>query len=843
MLSVVLLSLSAAFAIDDDGIMAIEDNTEELAIDDVDDDENLALDEDSSIVGDDETPVVTKDTFKNYFDENGELYNNVTAGELKFEGDISNVGVDTIKLNRTIKISGDAVLTNISIDVKAKDVVISGITLNQNKGSAAITVYNASDVVVENTKINFNANAGSNGFAINAELADNLKLLNNAIAYAGATTGWEVNNAIRVSSSNNVAVSGNKIKAKLVSAAVGWAEVPPSSGNWVSSPITEGIVIADSENVTFESNDLNVTYGNIVGEYDTIYSVDFKNTNNAIISNNNIFSTGNTYIYGIILTGDNFVISGNNITSVGDYYADGIDIEGPAFGVVEDNTIAVYANSSAYGIYSGMNGQNVVANYTNNKISGEAYNIFGMSVGDVETNIVKNTIDLNGNYTTGIAYRGGEASIKENHIVLMSSEKGNETISEAFGVESVGIKVIKGNVTVFNNTVATSGKGIHISGNQSNVDMEDNFINVVGNPDENAFAIYVNDAGVVDILGNTVDYQGTTKGAGINNAVFIYETDDVVIAKNKFDLDLVSSYVPWFEIPEGSGNWVSFPVSEGIVVEDSNNVLFDQNTVNVQFTDVVGGYDTIYSVDFKNSNNSVIVNNEISAIGNSYMYGLLVSGENFAIRSNTINSTGSYYANGIDIEGPATGIIDKNTIIAKADKTAYPIYAGMNGEPVSTNITENEIIGNAYLVYGIEVAGEEVTIENNNINVEGNYTTGIASKVDQLKVNNNNITSQASNEGNESSGDSMGAGTSGIKVVSGNATISNNNVQTTGDYALDLGKSNANVTDNYLAGKKGVGDNSVVNGNETTVSGSGPNLKTILSAVDLYTTYLSGEIY
>jgi len=383
MLSVVLLSLSAAFAIDDDGIMAIEDNTEELAIDDVDDDENLALDEDSSIVGDDETPVVTKDTFKNYFDENGELYNNVTAGELKFEGDISNVGVDTIKLNRTIKISGDAVLTNISIDVKAKDVVISGITLNQNKGSAAITVYNASDVVVENTKINFNANAGSNGFAINAELADNLKLLNNAIAYAGATTGWEVNNAIRVSSSNNVAVSGNKIKAKLVSAAVGWAEVPPSSGNWVSSPITEGIVIADSENVTFESNDLNVTYGNIVGEYDTIYSVDFKNTNNAIISNNNIFSTGNTYIYGIILTGDNFVISGNNITSVGDYYADGIDIEGPAFGVVEDNTIAVYANSSAYGIYSGMNGQNVVANYTNNKISGEAYNIFGMSVGDV----------------------------------------------------------------------------------------------------------------------------------------------------------------------------------------------------------------------------------------------------------------------------------------------------------------------------------------------------------------------------------------------------------------------------------------------------------------------------
>ena len=139
-----------------------------------------------------------------------EGYNN----ELKFEGEISDVGVDTIKLNRTIKISGDAILNNISIDVKAKDVVISGITINQNKGSAAITVFNASGVTVDNTKINFNANPGSNGFAINAELADNLKLLNNIIAYAGATTSWEVNNAIRVSSSNNVAVSGNKIKAK-----------------------------------------------------------------------------------------------------------------------------------------------------------------------------------------------------------------------------------------------------------------------------------------------------------------------------------------------------------------------------------------------------------------------------------------------------------------------------------------------------------------------------------------------------------------------------------------------------------------------------------------------------
>ena len=36
--------------------------------------------------------------------------------------------------------------------LKAKDVVISGITFNQTKGVAAINVYNASGVTIENTQ-------------------------------------------------------------------------------------------------------------------------------------------------------------------------------------------------------------------------------------------------------------------------------------------------------------------------------------------------------------------------------------------------------------------------------------------------------------------------------------------------------------------------------------------------------------------------------------------------------------------------------------------------------------------------------------------------------------------
>uniref|UniRef100_UPI0025DE39B3 hypothetical protein n=1 Tax=Methanobrevibacter sp. UBA188 TaxID=1915473 RepID=UPI0025DE39B3 len=310
MLSVVMLSLSAAFASDNATDVVAIDN--EIVID-----EPLAVDENSQAVSADEN-VVTKDNFNNYFDSTGSLLSNVTSDELVFSGDISNVGVDNIVLNRSIKISGnDAVLTNISIDVKSSDVVISGLTINQDKGVFGISVSNASDVLIQDSTINFNANAGINGYAINADFADNLKIMNNIINYAGATTGWEVNYAIRVTNSNNAIISGNKIKAKIVSADVGWAEVPPGSGNWVSSPISGTIVVRDSNGPVLDSNDINTTYSGVVTKYgyDTIYVVDFSGTSGSVIVNNNITSIGKDYIYGIIISDNDFTIRANNIKS------------------------------------------------------------------------------------------------------------------------------------------------------------------------------------------------------------------------------------------------------------------------------------------------------------------------------------------------------------------------------------------------------------------------------------------------------------------------------------------------------------------------------------------------
>ena len=261
--------------------------------------------------------------------------------------------------------------------------------------------------------------------------------------------------------------------------------------------------------------------------------------------------------------------------------------------------------SSAYAIYSGMNGANVSAKYANNKIDGNAYNVFGFSLGDVESNLAENEIQLTGNYTTGIAYRGSDIAIENNHIVLISSEVGNESIWEGFGVEAVGVKVIKGNASIFNNTIATGGKGISLTGDVADVNIENNFINVVAKEDKDAYAIYAENVPDLVIAMNDIDYQGTTNGTGINNAVYLYNVTDAFISDNKFDLELISAYVPWAEIPAGSGNWVSSPISEGIVIAESDNVTFDSNNVTVVLGGIVGSYDTIYSVDVRNSNGAV----------------------------------------------------------------------------------------------------------------------------------------------------------------------------------------------------------------------------------------------
>ena len=121
LLFVMVLSVSATFAANDDSIdeIAVEnDIAEEVVATDLDD---------SSDKLSDDSNVVTKDNFNDYFDEYGSLTSD--ADELVFDGDFSGLDVSAITIagDKAVKFTGkNATFKNVQFMIMQSDVTIDG---------------------------------------------------------------------------------------------------------------------------------------------------------------------------------------------------------------------------------------------------------------------------------------------------------------------------------------------------------------------------------------------------------------------------------------------------------------------------------------------------------------------------------------------------------------------------------------------------------------------------------------------------------------------------------------------------------------------------------------------
>ncbi len=414
-----------------------------------------------------ESKVVTLDKFDCFFDENGTLLN-VSTDELTFEGEFSNI-TSAITINKAITFIGNnATFKDVSFIVKSDYVGIVNFTIiSENATGCAINASSHSNILLSNNTIIYKAMFDSDAYVLYANNISSLVFFKNRVTYTGNTNGVGKNFALYLSNATTSVIAENIFNLSLVSAEVPWAEVPPGSGNWVSYPISEGIVVENSDNITFDSNTVSVNFTDVVtaSGYDTIYSVDFKNSNNAVISNNTIVSEGNSYIYGLSISDcDNFNIEANDIDTTSNYYSNGISIEGHSTGVVKDNEISVKSKNSAYGIYSNRLDGNASATYTDNVIVGNAYNVFGFELDNVESNVTGNLVNLRGNYTTGIAYAGSNLIAENNTIFADASNVGNEYVYDLFGSDTTGIKVIGENSIIKDNTINSTDKSFYITG-------------------------------------------------------------------------------------------------------------------------------------------------------------------------------------------------------------------------------------------------------------------------------------------------------------------------------------------------------------------------------------------
>ena len=414
-----------------------------------------------------ESNIVTPDKFDCFFDGNGTLLN-VSADELTFEGDFSNI-TSSITINKAITFIGNnATFKDISFIVKSDHVGIVNFTIiSENATGCAINTSSHSNILLFNNTIIYKAMFDSDAYVLYANNTKSLVFYSNRVTYTGNTNGAGKNFAIYLSNSTTAIMTENMFNLSLVSVEVPWAEVPPGSGNWVSYPISEGIVVENSDNVTFDSNTVFVNFTDVITAdgYDAIYTVDFRNSNNAVISNNTITSEGKCYIYGLSISDcDNFNIEANTIDTTSNYYSNGIDIEGSATGVVKYNDISVKSKNSAYGIYSNRLNGNASATYTDNVIVGNAYNVFGFELDNVGSNVTGNLINLRGNYTTGIAYAGSNLIAENNTIFANASNVGDKYGYDLFGIDTSGIKVKGDNSIIKDNDIFTTDKSFYITG-------------------------------------------------------------------------------------------------------------------------------------------------------------------------------------------------------------------------------------------------------------------------------------------------------------------------------------------------------------------------------------------
>ncbi|MBP3791637.1 MAG: right-handed parallel beta-helix repeat-containing protein [Methanobrevibacter sp.] len=402
--------------------------------------------------------IVTPENFHNFFDENGVLKEDVPFDEIIFKGTFDNLGVITI--NDEIKLTGDgAVFNNASFKLNGDNIELSNVAIVLDKNFAetdGAAVYVGGDnVVLSNNNITYNAPDNVQSYAISVDVADDVKIINNNINYSAKSDGNVKTIAINAVDSDNLVVEDNVLNANIPSVDIDYSAFPTIEYN------SQGVHIENSDNVSFNKNDITVNYNDATGYDDTIYAVHFDNSDDSRITNNAIELNGHKHAYGLVTNDcENITISGNDIKSNSDdHYAAGLQVGGESTAVVDNNNISAKAKDVTYPVYLDDWENDGEVNLTNNHIKGESDTVYGVYVEENKTLIAGNTIDAEGNHVYGVVTHQTDAVIDSNNITANGKDVG-DIVSPQSGVDenTTGIIVSEGSAEITNNNVVTTGK-------------------------------------------------------------------------------------------------------------------------------------------------------------------------------------------------------------------------------------------------------------------------------------------------------------------------------------------------------------------------------------------------
>lgn len=387
---------------------------------------------------------VTEDNLSKYINYNGINTTVVSEGsQLEFEGEFNDLFIFVdIPVNIT-KGSTPANFINSYIYVVTDNVNITGITMKSSysEDESLITLDEASNVRIENNDLTLENYDFFQTHTIDITGGSNIVIKNNSITTIGP---------------EDIIDFSDKGKCTTVS---------------INTLETVNITI-DGNIITTRNNGVNQKP---VG---TIYSIYLRGENvisrtqKAQITNNNIFTEGEQYIYGItVFYEDDMLIENNTIQTKSMEYANGLQLEVIHDSIINNNNITCIAGNYTYPIY--LSGQEAGETYysENNTVSNNTATGDSMICYLIELFLTKNHTISNNNLTADVNYGLGVATsqvsnsiIEYNNINISNTMVGSLPNPDAISNDPAGVKitVLKSkeelgiNNTIRNNTIFMS---------------------------------------------------------------------------------------------------------------------------------------------------------------------------------------------------------------------------------------------------------------------------------------------------------------------------------------------------------------------------------------------------
>ena len=715
--------------------------------------------------------IVNNDTFYNYFDENGFLKDSVKSKELEFNGTFSNVS-DYIILNRSITITGDAILNNIAFIIDSEDVELNGLTLMADGSLGNLISVMQSNVNLYNLNIAYIVDDEmANAISVNGiNTITDVNILNNTIYFEShVTTDEELTTAINLDDVEDIVIENNMISTSLPGLYVGTYDY---TYFMMGLSYVNPVRIYEGSGVKFTKNDLEVIVNSYDASYPTIQALYIVGSDDVLIKGNNVtmrdtetpagtaiylyavecgFSSEISFIendFDILTTGGksgagsayalqiatsdaevigNTIVCDSNGPNLGIYLPYGF---GPAKDlVVKDNFINVTGlaeGTSSYALISAIEVQTGYATIYNNTIysmnkagANDKYPVSAVSAvqysaSTLSFDIQDNDIYTNGKYAVDIRYKVNNANVTGNFIEANTLK----------GDEAVYFKSGTGNV------------------------VEDNYP-TVGVVTNKTFFNFFDDSGV---LKDNRNYYGLIFDGNFSDLV------DTIILNRAFKvygnntlLDNIAVRIEADDV-ELSG----FTINANKEFADNNGAVIYATGSNIKLDDVVVNYTAPSEVEaiaiYANAaENFVLSNSEIAYVstnpGTKHNYGLEVRDSDYAlIENNKIDATlpavpVSWGSDGIDqdlvlavgIQGGenitfTSNVVDVHTnggIGSYPTVDAVMIYGANNILVKSNNIThvDNTTEDSSRYYYSLDLYSLNATVEDNNIVV--NTTAGV----------------------------------------------------------------------------------------------------------------------